>query len=147
MSQNRDSLGRFTGGSGSFDFSEFFAKVRSREGPVIAAATKAVDEYGEHVLGQSQQLAPVGGGSHSPYDPAPGTLKASATSEPAALEGGSIVKKIGFNTVYATVQHEHLEFGHDDGQAKYLETPLRENTGKFSEFVASRVRPAMEGSD
>jgi hypothetical protein len=133
--------------TGGFDFSQFFQRARSREGPVIAAATRAVDEFGEHLLGQSQQLAPVGGGSHSPYDPAPGTLQASATSTPAELEDNKIVKLIGFNTIYAAVQHEHLDFGHDVGQAKYLEAPMRESSAKFSEFVASRVRPAMEGSD
>lgn len=128
-----------------FDFSQFFAKSNAAHSRGLDAAVKALDEFGEHVLGQAQELAPVGGGSHSPRDPAPGTLKASAASDPAETQGSKIVKTIGFNTEYAAVQHENLDFGHDSGQAKYLEQPLKENTDKFSQFVSKWVKEATEG--
>jgi hypothetical protein len=130
----------------AFDFSGFFKVVREREAAAKAAALKAVDEFGEQVLGDAQDVAPVGGGEHSPRDPAPGTLKGSATSEPATIEGDKIEKVIGFNTEYAAVQHENLEFGHDQGQAKYLSDPMKAKQDKFAPYVAGKVKAAVESA-
>jgi hypothetical protein len=129
-----------------FDFKPMFDKIRAGNERVKHAALKAVDQFGEAVLTASAPLVPVGGGSHSPRDPAPGTLLASAFSEPAKVEGDTITKRIGYNTVYAAVQHEDLEFGHDQGQALYLKQPLDEMRDKFAPFVAEKVKPAMEGA-
>lgn len=54
-----------------------FKGVKSPE-QIRPALVKAVRETGLHILGNAQDLAPVGGGEFSPRDPAPGTLKASA---------------------------------------------------------------------
>jgi hypothetical protein len=130
----------------NFDPSEFFRNARRAGDAGMQAALLAVNEFGEHVLGQAEALAPVGGGSHSPRDPAPGTLQASGTSEPAEITSTGISKTIGFNTEYAAVQHEDLEFEHDQGQAKYLEQPIQENQPKLAPFVAERMKAAIEGA-
>jgi hypothetical protein len=127
-----------------FDFSEMFKAMREGEERAKRAAVKAMDDYGEHVLGDAQQLAPVGGGTHSPRDPDPGRLVGSATAEPAVLEGTKVTKVIGFNTEYAAVQHEDLDFGHDQGQAKYLSAAITANAPKFEAFVGKRIQDALE---
>jgi hypothetical protein len=38
-----------------------------------------------------------------------------------------------------------LDFGHDVGQAKFLETAMNDDEPKMGPFLASRVRPAFEG--
>jgi len=128
-----------------FSFAEFFRNVRERGERAIAAARRGLDEAGEQLLGDAQQLAPLGGGSHSPHDPAPGTLQGSGTAEPAELVDGQLVKVIGFNTEYAAVQHEDLDFGHDQGQAKYLETAMRNGQDKMMEHIAGRVKEQWGG--
>jgi hypothetical protein len=53
---------------------------------------------------------------------------------------------IGFNAAHAAVQHENLEFRHEPpGQAKYLETTMKQNQPKFADFMAKRIAPAMSG--
>ena len=42
------------------------------------------------------------------------------------LNGGK-TQELSFNTPYAHRQHEDLAYKHPVGNAKYLETPLREN--------------------
>jgi hypothetical protein len=129
--------------SDDFDFSEFFNRAGAKLKHVQDACLHAVDEYGDQKLGDAQQICPIGGEPYSPRDPAPGTLKDSATSEPAKLVSDGIEKIIGFNTEYAAVQHENLEFRHSHGQAKYLAIPLAD-TSKFAPYVASKAKAAME---
>jgi hypothetical protein len=129
------------------DFTKVLEALHGRREKAVAAAIQAINEFGEHVLGQAQQLAPVGGGTHSPRDPAPGTLAASATAEPAELIGSKIEKQIGFGGAagaYAAVQHENEEFGHDQGQFHYLKDAFDGNEDKFAPFVAGRIKAAVE---
>jgi hypothetical protein len=126
-----------------FDASEFQRRLKEAGQRAIDKALQSTDVFGEHVLGDAQQLAPVGGGSHSPYDPAPGTLQASGTTTPAVVEGDEIKKEIGFNAEHAAVQHENLEYGHDVGQAKFLEAALRQNAPKFGEFVSNQLKEIL----
>ena len=73
-----------------------------------------------------------------------GALKASGSTEPARIEGELVTKKIGFNTDYAAAVHERLDLHHEPpGQAKFLETALRENAPKMAEFVGNEVKAAM----
>jgi len=134
------------------------------------AAAKAAQEFAEHVIGQAQQLAPqspsnemmpshhVTQGVNKKGEPITvrpmiknprftghsGRLRDSATIEPAEVRGDVITVVAGFNVEYAAVQHERLDYVHTNGQAKYLETPLRENAGKFGEFVLKRMKEALE---
>ena len=125
------------------DLRKVLAGLTAAHTDQIEAAKRALDEFGEHVLGDAQQLAPVGGGIYSPNDPAPGTLEASGVTEPARVEDGRIVKEIGFNTVYAAAQHEGLDFRHDQGEAKFLETAIRTNAPKLAPYVAKRMKELM----
>lgn len=109
----------------------------------IPAAEKAMMKFANHVIGEAARLAPIGGGIYSPNDPQPGLLRSSQVVLPAENQGGKITVTVGFNTIYAARQHEDLNFRHDDGQAKYLETAMRANQGKLESFVKSEVNKAL----
>lgn len=57
------------------------------------------------------------------------------------LEAGPISKfAIGFDTHYALLQHENLDFNHPrGGRAKYLEIPLGEALPKIPDAVAHGI--------
>lgn len=124
------------------DFSRFVAGMHAAREQMLRVGARAVETFAVMVVGVAQNLAPVGGPPYSPNDPAPGTLQGSGTWEPAQIDGTQITVNIGFNTDYAAVQHERLDFRHSVGQAKYLETAMRRNEGKFVGFVAGKLEGA-----
>ncbi|HEY1685535.1 MAG TPA: hypothetical protein VGG19_12285 [Tepidisphaeraceae bacterium] len=127
------------------DLSEFFRGMGEAKEVAVRAALDATNKAAQHVLGDAQQLAPVGGPPYSKYDPAPGTLQSSGVALPAEAEGYKISAVIGFNTRYAAVQHEQLEFRHSHGQAKYLETAIRRNQEKVKQMIADAIKGALKG--
>lgn len=132
----------------NLDFSAMIARLKTANQTVIGAARLAADRAMAQVLGQAQQLAPVGGPPFSPRDPAPGTLKGADIQEPATWDGRAIVSQIGFGgpaSAYALVQHERLDFRHSQGQAKFLSIPLQESAGKISPLVAAAIKTELGG--
>jgi hypothetical protein len=117
------------------DVSKFLRFLQPKRAAVEKAALAAVDEFGLAVLGKASELAPV----------ATGFLKASAHEEPAKLNGVEIEKKLSFTAAYAIYVHENLNAHHDQGQAKFLETALRQKAPLFNGFMEKRLKPAMEG--
>lgn len=118
----------------SFDVSKF---LRGLEGPaqqrVRKAGLRAVDMFGEHVIGKAQQVTPV----------KTGALQNSGTTLPAVASGSGISKTIGFNTNYAAAVHERLDQFHSQGEAKFLETPMRTEAAKLRPFVEAEMRKAL----
>ena len=119
--------------SASCDISGFLKGMADADGKVPAAAVRAMAQFGEHVLGDAQVLAPV----------KTGALKASGATEPAELAGANVTKLIGFNTDYAAAVHEVLDAHHPQGQAKYLETAVQNNAPKMNPFIAERLKSAV----
>jgi hypothetical protein len=120
--------------SASTDVRQFLKGLAQAEQRSKDAARKALDQFGEHVLGDAQQLTPVDTGA----------LKASGYTEPVTVDaGGEMAKPIGFNTSYAAAVHERLDVHHDQGQAKFLETAIRNNQPKLAPFIADRVKKAL----
>lgn len=107
---------------------------------VVQAAMRGVMRFANHVAGQAAILAPIGGGKYSPRDLMPGALRSSATVEEVRSNGGLISTTIGFNMVYAHAQHERLDYRHDNGQAKYLETSMRANEADLIPFVIAEIK-------
>ena len=116
----------------SADVSKFLADMAAIRERQIAAAVRGLDRFGEYVIGQSQRLTPV---KH-------GDLKASGTTLPAEARGAKITKVIGHNEDYAAAVHERMDARHKSGQAKYLETAMRESQEKFEPFMAEQMRNA-----
>lgn len=62
-----------------------------------------------------------------------------------APEETKLVGEIGFNTPYALIQHENLEFQHSNGgEAKYLEKTVSQNANKWLTHIASRAREIVD---
>ena len=64
-----------------------------------------------------------------------GTLSLSATTE-LSPSGDEIKATIAYNTPYAEIQHENLNFRHRQGKAKYLEDPIKQYTPEFHQAMA-----------
>src|SRR4051812_48059240 len=86
----------------AFDTSKHLKGLQVAMARAQAAAVRAFDQFGEHVIGDAQQLTPVDTGA----------LQASGTTEPAAESGGKVTKLLGFNTSYAAAVHENLTANH-----------------------------------
>lgn len=121
--------------SASADISRLLRGAGQAKARAIAAARRALDVFGEMVVGNAQQLTPVDTGA----------LQASGTTLPAEEKGQKLTKVVGFNTNYAAAVHERLELYHEHGQAKFLETAVRELRPRFQPFIAAKVRAALEG--
>lgn len=120
--------------SANVDISQFVRSLNAQAKPrVMEAGRQAVDAAGEHILGQAQKLAPIKSGD----------LKGSATGEKAQIRGNNITKTIGFSVHYAAAVHERLDLHHDQGQAKFLETALRQNQVRFSQYVVAAMKKAL----
>lgn len=57
-----------------------------------------------------------------------------------AKRNAKLTFAVTYKAPYATKIHEDLEMPHTNGQAKYLEQPLRENTSKMSAMVKDLMK-------
>lgn len=80
------------------------------------------------LTGEAQRLAPKDTGA----------LRAAGHWE---VKGG--VARVIFDTPYAAVQHERIDFNHTDGEAKYLEKPFKAKQAAYAASLASRLRGRM----
>jgi len=148
-------------------------KLGAPNGRIVAAATQAMIEIVEDLLGRAMREAPLD----------EGTLRASGTAAvfvdgkrvsgsvaPSAVQpiggpkihvdvhrdveslaaqspkkGGGVEGIVGFNTPYALKQHERTDFNHPKGgKAKYLEDPLKENADRYGKLLEQRTREALK---
>lgn len=94
-------------------------------------ATRGLLLGGEHVLGLSNEVVPLD------EDP----LMQSGT---ASVDEGSLTGVVSYDTPYAVVQHERLDFRHAPGRtAKYLENSLNGARADVAEILAAQMRRAM----
>lgn len=62
----------------------------------------------------------------------------------ASQDRSSMTVAVSYDTPYAVVQHENLEYQHAPGrQAKYLENPANEHRATMETIVAVRAREAL----
>lgn len=96
-----------------------------------AGAVKGLEKGSEHLRGVSSDLAP-----HEE-----GTLANTAT---ASVDEANLRAAVSFDMPYAVIQHERLDFKHDEGrQAKYLEEPMMTERDKIGEIVAAEIRRSL----
>lgn len=116
-----------------FDISKFLAGLDEGKDRAIKAGEQAVDQYANRVVGKAQKLAPK----------LTGALAGSGIAEKAQFNGHDIRATVGFNTNYAAAVHERLDVHHENGQAKFLETPMRTEAPKLPPFVEKAMRSAL----
>lgn len=66
-------------------------------------------------------------------------------SEPNIPQSNVTVVEIGFASSYAFVQHEHVEFYHENGEAKYLEVVVVTRSEAAREYLVNAVKDAIKG--
>ncbi|MFC9680007.1 hypothetical protein [Streptomyces sp. NPDC056948] len=96
-----------------------------------SAAARGVYLAAEHVLGLSTEVVPL--------DEAELQRSGTASVDPPSLTG-----MVSYDTPYAVVQHERLDFRHAPGRtAKYLENSLNAARTDVAAIIAAEVRRAM----
>jgi len=136
---------------------------------VQQAAVKGMTENTEDLLGRAMRDAPVDegtlrasghaavyangravarGGFHEVgSEPVESPEHLEMQERRAIHEGGlgdAVVGEVGFNTPYALVQHERLDFNHPKGgKAKYLEDNLKEQADRYQGNLNDHLRGAL----
>ncbi|MFD9444946.1 hypothetical protein [Streptomyces sp. NPDC060001] len=94
-------------------------------------ASEGLQRALEHTLGKAQAIVPL----------EEGTLERSGRVDVDGLNGA-----ISFDTVYAVIQHEALDFKHLPGrQAKYLEQPMNNERAVMLRLMAVPLRAWLRG--
>lgn len=104
---------------------------------------QALRVEGEIETTEAKKRTPVYTGPTGPGKPIPGLLRASVHLEGPFREGTRIYAKIvagGAAGAYAIPQHENLEFFHEVGQAKYIESVIMESRPFMAARLAARLR-------
>ena len=86
---------------------------------------REVSNVAHDLLSKSIQRAPIDTGD----------LRGSGTVE---VNGSSAI--VAYSTQYALRQHEELNYHHDNGEAKYLENPLKENERTYIQYLIDAIR-------
>ncbi|MFE5591444.1 hypothetical protein [Streptomyces sp. NPDC056549] len=95
------------------------------------AAARGLLLGAEHVLGLSAEVVPL--------DEA--ALQRSGT---ASVDESSLTAMVSYDTPYAVVQHERLDFRHAPGRtAKYLERSLNAGRQAVRALMAAQIRRAL----
>jgi len=101
-------------------------KKRQREG-----RNKGLRMAAEHLFGESQRIVPI----------EEATLERSGV---ASVDNAKGQAAVSYDTVYAVIQHEALEFQHDPGRtAKYLEIPFNTEMPVMLQIIAAEERRSL----
>jgi len=106
-----------------------------------AGAARGLYLWAEHVLEEATRVVPIA--------PSGGTLERSGHAWPpsqAGFAGGSgLQAAVTYDTPYAVIQHESLDYHHTrpGATAKYLETPLNASKAKGIALVAREIKRAL----
>lgn len=93
-----------------------------------AGALRGLKLSAEYLLSESTKLVPLD----------EGTLQDSGK---ATVDEATMTGNVTYDTPYAVVQHEAMDFVHPNGrQAKYLEEPWMANAGRFLVIIGEQIR-------
>lgn len=96
------------------------------------AAVAAMYKEEERVMANAKGRTPVD----------TGMLRDSGHADPPKIKMDVIQGRVGFDKNYAAAQHEHTEYHHTVGEAKYLEKAMNDEQGG----MARRVETEIKGS-
>lgn len=103
------------------DFTAATARIRAAASDGILASLEVIREDAEN---------------RAPLET--GHMRNSANTAVDGLEGA-----VGFDTDYAVIQHEALDFDHQDGEAKFLENAVIANRQVVGQIIAESIRRAL----
>lgn len=96
-----------------------------------AAEVRGLTLGGEHILTESRAIVPI----------EEATLERSGT---VSVDVGGRRVAVSYDTVYAVIQHEAMDFHHDAGRsAKYLEIPFMGSRNVVLQLVAVQLRGVL----
>lgn len=111
---------------------EMAALVRSAASKFPSAVEKALYQEAQIEMTESKRRCPVD----------TGTLLASGFVQQPVRAGSNISVTLGYGgeaSSYAVIVHEDLEAFHKVGQAKYLESVLKESASHMAARIAKRI--------
>lgn len=128
--------------------SEVQEKIQKKVDELQVKSTKGLADALLFVATESQQRAPVDTGDlrGSVKVEIDSNVYAKGVSKNGITIAGTLPEKakkgsVSFNTKYAGVQHEQLNYSHPrGGQAKYLESVLLENQDRILKCIADKMR-------
>lgn len=134
------------------EFNDIVNKIQSEVDKMLVKSTKGLADALLFVATESQQRAPVDKGDLR------GSVKVNIDSN-TYIKGwssddgkscgvevvGTLPEKakkgsVSFNTEYAAQQHEQINYKHENGQAKYLESVIIENQDRILNCIADKIR-------
>lgn len=96
---------------------------------IVKATQLAILESANDLAQRSSDEAPIKDGD----------LRGNVAIDDSNLETGFFVE-VGYNLVYAMIQHERLDFSHPQGgKAKYLEDPFNANIRNYQRHISEAV--------
>jgi len=100
---------------------------------VRAAAVEGLRDAAEHLLEYANRTVPL----------EEGTLMRSGQAD---VDPETLAATVSYDTPYAVVQHERLDFKHDPGRrAKWLELSLNEREEAIQQYIARKIRESLKG--
>jgi hypothetical protein len=94
-------------------------------------AARGLQLWAEHVLEEANRVVPI----------EEATLLRSGV---ASVDEGALRAAVSYDTPYAVIQHEALDFRHDAGrQAKYLEEPANASTMVGGDLIAREIKSSL----
>lgn len=115
---------------------QMVAKLQQARDIKLAAMLDGIERSGHHVLGVSNDHAPI----------EEGTLIRSGTVSSKKLGGMKVRAAISYDTPYAVRQHEEMDYRHDAGRsAKFLENAMNSERKTVQKIIATRVGNTTKG--
>ena len=108
---------------------QFVRFLRETPGIVTKDVEAALFQEGENIMGVSVNRTPVD----------QGPLRASAHVKKPVTKGGATTVTLAYGTDYAVYVHEILTSVHPSGQAKYLESAVKEAADGMGRRLQARV--------
>ena len=112
---------------------EFDRWLEQTPGIVTKDVAAALFQEGENIMAVSKRRTPVDTGN----------LRSSGHVKPPKTKGGETEVMLAYGTDYAIYVHEILTATHPSGQAKYLESAVKEAAGAFTANVKKRIRESV----
>lgn len=100
---------------------------------VRASAVEGLRDAAEHLLEYANRTVPI----------EEATLMRSGQSD---VDPETLEASVSYDTPYAVVQHERLDFKHDPGRrAKWLELSLNEREEPIQRYIARKIQESLRG--